>query len=276
MKRISHHIYFSSIILLALVTLTSGCPQTVNVNTKTITLPGNVPLELLWIPPGTFLMGSPDDEQDSLADERPQHEVTISEGFWMGKYQITQEQWEVIMGENPSSNHFKGESRPMENVSWYDITELGGYLHYLNTIYPEYTFRLPSEAEWEYAYRAGTTTRFYWGDDPDYIEIDDYAWYGDNASEMTHDVGIKLPNAWGLYDMAGNVWEWCEDDWHDNYRGAPNDGSARVDHQRSQQRVLRGGTWLAHPEYCRAATRYSSNSDSIFSLIGFRIVCTVN
>ncbi len=277
MKHSTRPFYLTGIILLTLVMLTSGCPQTVNPTTKTIMLPGNVPLELLWIPPGSFIMGSPDDEQDSGAEEGPQHEVTITEGFWMGKYPITQEQWEVITGDNPSWSIFAGNNRPVEHVSWYDIRDTGGYLHYLNTIFPGHNFRLPSEAEWEYAYRAGTTSRFYWGDDPDYTEIDDYAWYGNNASDRTHDVGLKLPNAWGLHDMAGNVWEWCEDDWYDHYVGAPNDGSARVDHQRSQHRLLRGGSWLVNPEACRAATRTtSSDPDDRYPTIGFRVVCTID
>ena len=226
-----------------------------------------------WIPPGRFMMGSPDDEQARYDDEGPLHEVTIAEGSWMGKYPITQVQWQAIMGNNPSE--FQGENRPVELVSWNDIREPGGYLEKLNEASPGYNFRLPSEAEWEYAYRAGTTTRFYWGDDPDYTEIDDYAWYGNNFDTVngkTHDVGLKLPNAWGLYDMAGNLFEWCEDDMHNNYNGAPTDGSAWVDSPRGSARLLRGGSWNGHPVGCRAANRADVIPGSRSSDVGIRVV----
>ena len=278
MERSSYPIYIISFILLALMMLTSGCPNPVNVSAKTIMLPGEVPLDMVWVPPGSFLMGSLEDEQDRAAREGPQHQVFIAEGFWMGKYPITQAQWQAIMGNNPSQ--FEGDNLPVEQVSWNDIRGSGGYLEQLNTIIPGHDFRLPSEAEWEYAYRAGTTTRFYWGDDPDYAEIDYYAWYRDNSDTgnagETHDVGLKLPNAWGLHDMAGNVWEWCEDDWHDNYHGAPADGSAWVDSPRGFYRLPRGGSWLSHPSGCRAANRTDSSPLSHGSGLGFRVVCDID
>ena len=242
---------------------------------KTIMLPGDVPLELVWIPPGTFLMGRYPGEQDSFDWQDPQHEVTIAYGFWMGKYPITQAQWEAVMGNNPSL--FQGANRPVEWVSWNDIREEGGFLDRVNAAHPGHgVFRLPSEAEWEYAYRAGTTTRFYWGDDPDYTEIDDYAWYTSNSDTgsggQTHDVGQKLPNAWGLHDMAGNVWEWCEDDWHSSYEGAPADGSAWVDSPRGSRRGNRGGSWNTHALRCRAATRAKGGPDGRVRDAGFRVV----
>ncbi len=336
MKRLSYPFYFTGIILLALVMLTSGCPQPVeyisvpnvvgmalssaqaeiiaaglvvgivtevnhesipvnevigqepeagtevnhgtavdltisaDVNAESILLPGNVPLEMLWIPPGSFMMGSPDDEQDSFANEGPQHEVTFAEGFWMGKYPITQAQWQAVMGDNPS--RFIGANRPVERVTWDDIRMEGGFLDELNAILPGYNFRLPSEAEWEYAYRAGTTTRFYWGDDPDYTNIDNYAWYYDNAGLESHDVGLKLPNPWGLYDMAGNVWEWCEDDWHINYIDAPDDGSPWTNEPRGSGRLLRGGSWYHGPEDSRAASRNNRWSFNRYNRNGLRIV----
>jgi formylglycine-generating enzyme required for sulfatase activity len=278
MKHSSYPIYFMSIILLALVMLTSGCPQPVNIDAKTILLPGDIPLELLWIPPGSFMMGSPEDEQNSFDNEGPQHEVTITEGFWMSKFPITQAQWEAIMGDNPSQ--FQGENRPVEQVMWDDIRGTDGYLETLNAIYQGYNFRLPSEAEWEYAYRAGTMTRFYWGDDPDNTDIDDYAWYWGNSAignlRQTHPVGQKMPNAWGLHDMAGNVWEWCEDDWHSSYNDAPSDGSAWVDTPRGSWRMLRGGSCTTFPQGCRAAFRYNLNPDYFDFNIGFRVVCTMD
>ncbi len=287
MKHLSYPIFFTSIILLALVMLTSGCSQSVMHkatpgddtsktsqrsagDTQIFMLPGDVPLEMVWIPPGSFMMGSPEDEQDRSDNEGPQHEVTFTSGFWMSKYEITQAQWLVIMGNNPARFN-KGENRPVEIVSWDDIRGSGGYLEQLNATHPGYNFRLPSEAEWEYAYRAGTTTRFYWGDDPDYTELEDYAWFFNNSSHSTHDVGLKLPNAWGLHDMAGNVKEWCEDDWHDNYHGAPIDGSAWVDSPRDTWRLLRGGGADYDRDYCRAAGR-SENPVSHGNFGGFRVV----
>jgi len=291
MKRSSYSTYFTSISLLALVMLTSSCSQPgerVKVSdedsgevsqrsagdTQIIMLPGELPLEMVWIPPGSFLMGSPDEEQDRSEFEGPQYEVTHANGFWMGKYPITQEQWQAVMGNNPS--HFNGDNRSVELVFWNDIRDSGGFLDQLNEACPGYNFRLPSEAEWEYAYRAGTTTRFYWGDDPDYTEIGDYAWYLNNSLSYTHPVGQKLPNAWGLYDMAGNAWEWCEDDWHNNYEGAPSDGSAWVDSPRGGPRLLRGGSWSSYPSSCRAASRGYYGPARLFLLNGFRVVCDMD
>ena len=237
----------------------------------TFLLPGDVPLIMVWIPPGSFMMGRYFEEQDSHNTEDPQREVTIANGFWIGKYPITQVQWLALMENNPSN--FIGENLPVERVSWNDIRETDGFLDQLNALSPEYNFRLPSEAEWEYAYRAGTTTRFYWSDDPDYTDIDDYAWYeGNNSPSGPKDVGLKLPNAWGLHDMAGNVWEWCEDDWHGNYMGVPIDGSAWIDSPRSNWRVLRGGASSSNPISCRAASRIQYNPDFRFRSYGFRVV----
>jgi len=270
MKPLSFLLYFTGIIMLALVLLTFVSTQPVNIHTNIFMLPGNVPLEMLWIPPGSFMMGSPEDEQGRMDNESPQHEVTISEGFWMGKYPITQAQWEAVMGNNPSD--FIGDNRPVERVSWNDIRGANGFLEQLNTIIPRQNFRLPSEAVWEYTYRAGSTTRFYWGDDPDYTEINDYAWYMDTSGGETQDVGLKLPNAWGLLDMAGNVLEWCEDDWHDIYIGAPTDGSTWVDNPQGNYRVLRGVSWGGRADGCRAAYRAGADPDSRNDYSGFRVV----
>ncbi len=229
-----------------------------------------------WIPPGSFLMGRYPGEQDSYSSEDPQHEVTFAQGFWMSKYEITQGQWQTIMGSNPALGYGVGDNYPVYNVSWNDIRGTNGFLDKLNAAHPGHGFRLPSEAEWEYACRAGTTTRFYWGDDPGYTVINDYAWsYYNNTHYGTKEVGLKLPNAWGLHDMSGNVWEWCEDDWHDTYTGAPVNGSAWVASPRSTYRVLRGGSWNGVSYYgnLRSAYRDGYNPVSWYvNLHGFRVV----
>jgi formylglycine-generating enzyme required for sulfatase activity len=171
------------------------------------------------IPSGTFFMGSPDDDPQACSDEKPQHEVTIDYEFEMGITPITQGQWQAVMGNNPS--HFKGEDRPVENVTWDDATE---FCKKLSELTGE-VYRLPSEAEWEYACRAGTTTRFWCGDEL----TKDVAVFSDSETKPTGPGYGRKPNQFGLYDTHGNVWEWCKDDWHDNYEGAPTDGSAWLD-----------------------------------------------
>lgn len=250
----------------------------------TLLLPGDVPLELMLIPAGTFLMGRYKDEQNSSRDEDPQHPVTLSQDFYMGKYEVTKRQWQAVMGTTPWSGerHVLNDlDSPAVYVSWDDaqsfITALN--THSTNTGQGTATFRLPSEAEWEYACRAGTTTRFYWGDDPSFTQISNYAWWLGNARDAgeryAHVVGLKLPNAFGLYDMSGNVFEWCEDDWHISYTGAPADGSAWVDNPRGVFRQLRGGAWSAI-YICRSANRSISGSPDLTNGDhGFRVVRTL-
>lgn len=213
----------------------------------------------VWCPAGTFMMGAPANEQDSDDPEKPQHQVTLTRGFWMSKYEVTQAQWRAVTDNSPS--HFQGgkangantDSRPVENVSWDEITGARGFLARLNAANPGLGFRLPSEAEWEYASRAGTTTRFYWGDDPDYSQVGFYAWYYDNSDKQTHDVGTNRPNAWGLYDMSGNVWEWCQD-WVGPYEaGAVSDPQGV---KSGTYRVLRGGSWDLYAKFSRATARF--------------------
>ncbi|MDP8229403.1 MAG: formylglycine-generating enzyme family protein, partial [Candidatus Electryoneaceae bacterium] len=219
-------------------------------------------ITMVWIPAGSFMMGRQDNEQDSYNSEDPRHEVNINYGFWMGKYEVTQAQWEAVTGNNPS--HFEGNNRPVEQVSWDDI-----YEDFLSQI--DEDFRLPSESEREYACRAGTETRFYWGNDPDYDEIGDYAWYTSNSNSQTHEVGQKRPNAFGLYDISGNVYEWCEDAKHDNYIGAPDDGSAwGGDYEFF--RVVRDGCWDHGPRYCRSASRRGGGRGERLEFLGFRLV----
>jgi len=238
-------------------------PPTITVNLPT--LPNNAkPLEMVLIPVGTFLMGSPNTEKDQYDGEGPQHKVTISKDFYMGKYEVTQAQWEAVMGNNPS--YYKGQpNNPVEQVSWNDCRE---FIKKLNAL-GQGTFRLPTEAEWEYACRAGTMTRFYWGGDSAYTQIGEYAWYSDNSGGRTHEVGLKKPNAWGLYDMSGNVWEWCQDWYGDYSSNAQNDPTGAGT---GSTRVGRGGGWGAAPSYVRSAYRLNGGLDDTDNSVGFRIV----
>ncbi|MCA2716661.1 SUMF1/EgtB/PvdO family nonheme iron enzyme [Microcystis sp. M169S2] len=231
-------------------------------------LPNGVTLEMVGLPAGQFLMGSPDSDPDARDNEKPQHQVKVN-SFAIGKYPVTQAQYQAVMGTNPS--FFKNNPQnPVEDVSWNDAQ---AFCQKLSQITGK-TYRLPTEAEWEYACRAGTTTRFYFGDDAN--QLGDYAWYKGNSQETTHPVGQKKPNAWGLYDMSGNVWEWCEDNWHDNYIGAPKDGSAWLTNGNDNRSPLRGGSWFLLPNFCRSAFRYDYDfrRDVDNGLdFGFRVVC---
>ncbi|GBF53098.1 serine/threonine kinase [Microcystis sp. 0824] len=235
-------------------------------------LPNRVTLEMVNLPAGEFLMGSPDSDSDAFNYEKPSHQVKVN-SFAIGKYPVTQAQYQAVMGTNPS--RFKNNPQnPVENVSWNDAQ---AFCQKLSQITGK-TYRLPTEAEWEYACRAGTTTRYYFGDDAN--QLGNYAWYDGNSGFFrgkTHPVGQKNPNAWGLYDMSGNVWEWCEDDWHDNYIGAPKDGSAWLinnDNRSQHFKCLRGGSWCFNPAYCRSAYRYYYyRRDDDSGNFGFRVVC---
>ncbi|GCL55291.1 hypothetical protein NIES3806_26390 [Microcystis aeruginosa NIES-3806] len=225
-------------------------------------LPNRVTLEMVNLPAGEFLMGSADSDY-----EKPPHPVKVN-SFAIGKYPVTQAQYEAVMGTNPSKFQ-NNPQNPVEKVSWNDAQ---AFCQKLSQITGK-TYRLPTEAEWEYACRAGTTTRYYFGDDAN--QLGDYAWYDGNSQKTTHPVGQKKPNAWGLYDMSGNVFEWCEDDWHDNYIGAPKDGSAWTinNDNRSHPKCLRGGSWLDIPYGCRSANRGRNYPDGGISGIGFRVAC---
>ncbi|NJM22377.1 MAG: formylglycine-generating enzyme family protein [Richelia sp. SM1_7_0] len=254
-------------------------------------LGSGVELEMVLIKGGTFTMGAPEDEEGSSDDERPQHQVTVPT-FFMGKYQVTQAQWkaaanlpQVERELQPEPSNFKGDNRPVEQVSWYDAVEFCARL----SNHTGRKYSLPSEAEWEYACRAGTTTPFHFGETIT-SELANYnANYTYGASpegeyrEETTPVGsFGVANVFGLYDMHGNVWEWCLDDWHDNYEGAPENGSAwfvSEDDNLSQKQglaVLRGGSWFYLPQVCRSASRYGSPSRGyVNNYGGFRVVCVV-
>jgi formylglycine-generating enzyme required for sulfatase activity len=229
--------------------------------TLTLDLGGGVTMKLVLIPAGKFMMGSPENEKDRDSDEGPQREVTISRAFHMGVFEVTQEQYQAIMGTNPSN--FKDAAKPVEMVSWDDAVEFCKKA----SLITGRTVRLPTEAEWEYACRAGSRTRFTFGDDDK--GLDKYGWYDGDTWEGTRPVGQKAPNAWGLYDMHGNVYEWCSD-WYDAYVNAvetdpqgPKSGDARV---------LRGGAWFSYPWYLRSAFRRSNDPSGRFGLYGLRVV----
>jgi len=223
----------------------------------------SIGMEFVKIPAGEFMMGSPSDEGDRANDEGPVHKVTIEESYYLGKYEVTQKQWREVMGSNPS--YFKGDDLPIEKVSWVDAQI---FIQKLNEMEGINIYRLPSEAEWEYACRAGTTTRYYFGNDKS--RLGDYAWYLDNLDGQTHPVGQKKPNPWGLYDMHGNVWEWCQDEYHSNYDGAPSNGSAWVDVS-GYNWVRRSGGWDGDAGDCRSASRYGDGGNR-YNNLGFRVV----
>lgn len=230
----------------------------------------DVNMVLQPIPAGNFTMGSPKKEQGRGVDEGPQHPVTISRDFWLGKYEVTQQEWQAVMGTNPS--HFQGDgSRPVENVSWNDAVDFCQKLTVQQrtagrTLPDGYIYRLPTEAEWEFACRAGTTTRYYTGDEDS--DLAEAGWYGGNSGNQTHPDGQKKPNAWGLYDMHGNVWDWCED-WYGPYTKAavvdPTGPGTGYFH------VVRGGGWWRNAAASRSASRDHHMASYHFSNVGFRV-----
>ncbi|MDM8558017.1 formylglycine-generating enzyme family protein [Candidatus Parabeggiatoa sp. HSG14] len=236
---------------------------------QTEDLGNGVTLEMVYIPGGTFMMGSPEDEERRKSNEGPQHRVTI-QPFFMGKYLVTQAQWQTIMGNNPS--HFKGENRPVEQVSWNDAVEFCQKLSKMTS--KEY--RLPSETEWEYACRAGTTTPFYFGETitPDLANYDGNYNYASGPKgvfrEETTEVGRFPPNAFGLYDMHGNLWEWVADKYHNSYNGSPGDNSV-WEEGGEDYRVLRGGSWSSGSYYSRVAVRNWGDPDYRANNRGFRV-----
>ena len=233
-----------------------------------ITIPG-LNLEMMPIPAGTFVMGSPNDEEGRDDGEGPQTTVTITKPFWLGKTEVTQSQWKVVMGNNPSIS--KGDDLPVEQVSWDDAVSFCKKLNEMkrDTLPAGYHYTLPTEAQWEYACRAGTTTRFSYGNDTGYSQLGSYAWYDDNSSGKTHPVGDKLPNGWRLYDMHGNVWEWCLD-WKGDYTGGS--VSDPQGPQSGAERVNRGGGWLnIAGRDCRSAFRFGFEPEASLFDIGFRV-----
>jgi formylglycine-generating enzyme required for sulfatase activity/uncharacterized caspase-like protein len=246
-------------------------------------LADGVELTMVQIPAGGFLMGSPSVEPGRYDDEGSQHQVQL-QGFFMGQTPITQAQWQVVAGWqnlqrdlNSDPARFKGLHRPVEGVDWEDAIEFCNRLSQRTGRH----YSLPSEAQWEYACRAATTTPFHFGEtiNSELANYDATDAYGDGPKGLyrreTTDVATFPANPWGLHDMHGNVWEWCQDQWHTSYNGAPQDGSAWVDQNvnNDKQRLLRGGSWGLSPRFCRSAHRYHFRPVNASSLVGFRVVC---
>lgn len=247
-------------------------PESTTIHTHKIDINGTL-LRLVFIPGGSFLMGSPDDELGRQIDEGPQHEVNVP-SFWMGRYAVTQAQWRAVASLplvnrplDPDPSFQKGEEYPVEQVTWYEAIEFCNRL----SAHTHQTFRLPTEAEWEYACRAGTTTPYHFGEAVSQESLNcNYHHPG------TAPVDSYRPNAFYLFEMHGNVWEWCLDHWHDNYEGAPTDGSAWVDlDPQDDSRVMRGGSWTSSASCCRAAMRGCPPAEDAASTIGLRVVMAV-
>ena len=215
--------------------------------------------EMVVIPAGSFVMGS-----EKNASEQPRHKVEIR-SFLIGKTEVTQKQWVNLMGSNPSRFSACGPECPVENISWVDVQQ---FIAKLNQKTGK-KYRLPSEAEWEYAARAGTTTEWSFGSNES--NLGGYAWYDGNSGRKTQIVGKKLPNAFGLFDVHGNVWEWTQDCWHDSYAGAPTDGSGWTMNCTGNFRVLRGGSWYDFPADLTAANRTRNFPDIPNLVYGFRL-----
>ena len=266
------------------------------------TLPSGIPLELLLVAGAAFDMGGADKEAEEY--EMPIRQVQVP-SFYLGKYPVTQAQWMAVMGDNPSG--FKGDRRPIEQVSWFDAVVFCNALSALSGKHSSYFgdeglkkpygqtargwelpnegkvffnshadgYRLPSESEWEYAARGGTYWKSenyrYAGSDL----LDQVGWYTKNSGNETHDCGLLLPNALGLFDMSGNVWEWCEDHWHKNYQKAPEDGSAWVEKDQGLHRVFRGGSCFADAQSCRAAFRHYHHPADRYDYLGFRLALSL-
>jgi formylglycine-generating enzyme required for sulfatase activity len=244
----------------------------------------DIQIDMVYIPGGTFEMGSPETEERRASDEGPQHTVTLP-AFFMGKYPVTQAQWQAVVDRtpqitrqlDPQPSGLSGNDHPVERVSWDDAIEFCARLSRLSD--REYT--LPSEAQWEYACRAGTVTPFHFGGtiDTAIANYDGNRTYGEGKKgsyrEKTTPVGsFEVANAFGLYDMHGNVWEWCMDHWHGNYTNSPNNGSAWIDQETSEnvRRVLRGGSWFNYPGACRSAVRDRFDAAYRNTNIGFRLI----
>jgi formylglycine-generating enzyme required for sulfatase activity len=247
------------------------------------------PMNMVLIMGGSFMMGSPDTEIDRRENESPQHQVAVP-SFFMSEFPITQTHWATVaqlpkvkIDLEIAPANFKGTDRPIERVNWFEAKEFCQRLSQLTGR----IYRLPTEAEWEYACRADSTTPFHFGDTittdlANYRGTDheEYQWsgsYGQGSKGIYRQENTPVdsypPNAFGLYDMHGNVWEWCQDDYFDNYDVTPIDGSAWVPEENSGLKILRGGSWLNDPRYCRSAIRYNLNPGYRSYIVGFRVVC---
>jgi len=224
----------------------------------------SIGMEFVSIPAGSFKMGGDKISEQAEDHENPRHMVKISRAFFMGKYAVTQIQWSTIMKANPSE--FMTDLRPVERVSWNDVE---AFIQKLNTKEETNTYRLPTEAEWEYAARAGSESAYTFGSDGNMLS--QYAWYGKNSEGQTHPVGRLKPNTWGLYDMHGNVHEWCQD-WFDRTYYAQSPSVDPLGPATGLARALRGGDWGSQDWYCRCASRSLSSPDRRSNRLGFRLV----
>lgn len=241
--------------------MTQAAPE---IFTETITpLQGGDPLSfrMIKVEGGEFWMGS-EDEEDLRSE--PVHQVELPT-FWMGEFPVTQTLWQAVLGENPA--YFPGLNRPVESVSWFDITNR--FLPALNKLC-KFNYRLPSESEWEYASKGGQnqSSFLYAGSN----RLKDVGWYNENSHNETKEVGLKLPNALGLFDMSGNVWEWCEDHWHNDYKGAPKNGSAWIEEGTNLHRVIRSSAWISLSIHSHLSDRDSNPPGIAFNYLGFRLV----
>ncbi|MEB3123910.1 MAG: bifunctional serine/threonine-protein kinase/formylglycine-generating enzyme family protein [Snowella sp.] len=256
-------------------------PVSSRLQVLTLNLPNNIKLEMIKIPAGSFLMGSSEAEVKRLNHEYsidlsnrelPQHRVTLQE-YYLGKYPLTQEQYQAVMGNNPSCFQ-DNPKNPVENVSWNDAKA------FCQKVYEKtgQKVRLPTEAEWEYGCRAGTQTRYYFGDNEN--QLGEYAWFNKNSDAKTHPVGQKKPNQWELYDMHGNLWEWCEDSWHGSYAEKPEsikqNGNTIWPSSNELRHILRGGSWDLDPRNCRSANRYGLIADIWYNDLGFRLALSIS
>lgn len=226
----------------------------------------SIGMEFMLIPAGELQI-----DLGNHSNGKTVHKLIVSKPFYLGKFLVTQKEWKAVMGNEPSC--FVGDDRPVECVSWYDVQE---FIKSLNKKEDTDKYRLPSGAEWEYACRAGTSTKYSFGDDDS--ELDKYAWYYGNSEHKTHPVGQKKPNSWGLFDMHGNVWEWCQDRYHKSYHKSSVDASTDssvLEAANSLGQILRGGGWVNHAGKCRSAYRSSFNPDYGYYSLGFRLLRTV-
>lgn len=257
------------IILVAGAVVLQGCVSVFFLGpaekTIVVELGDGVTMEMLPIPAGSFMMGS----NAGDASEKQVHPVTISKPFWMGKTEVTQAQYKQVTGETPS--HFQGLENPVESVSWSDAVAFCRKLtereRQAGRLPEGFEYTLPTGAQWEYASRAGSSTEYYFGDDAD--RLDEAAWYGENSGKETHPVAQKLPNAWGLYDMYGNVWEWCSDWYAGGY--SPESVTDPQGPDLGTARVLRGGCMLSLASCCRSAERIRCAPSVTGSILGFRV-----
>jgi formylglycine-generating enzyme required for sulfatase activity len=264
-EKIAFITLFGSLILLLLTNLSFGEGE----HERDTTFKNSLGMEFVLVHPGKFMMGSIVDDGEAKQDESPRHLVEISKGFYLGKFEVTQEEYRALTGTNPSK--VEGTNHPVESVSF---EEVHAFIDALNAKEGHSRYRLPTEAEWEYAARAGTFSIYYFGNDPDLLG--NYAWYGGNSGEdfIHHSVGKKLPNPWGLFDMHGNVWEWIEDWYGETYYSK----SPAVDppgEKSGEYRVIRSGSSLDFPKLCRSSARLLFIPNNSIEYIGFRLALSL-